>query len=81
MPTHLAKYTINAVMIDGGAWMPDPEPHKREYKFDATDEAEAKKLAEDHTSAFYKEFFGPSVSLDELLEVKDVKFKDVKLEV
>ncbi len=32
MTTYLARYTTKAAMFDGGAWMPDQEPHYEEIR-------------------------------------------------
>jgi len=72
MPVYLAKYTVWAHMFDS-AWMPDPEPHKPEYRFEAKDAEEAARLAETHMETFKDEYFGPRATLDELLEVREIK--------
>ena len=81
MPQYLAKYTVNAYMFDGGAWMPDFEPHKKEHKFIAKDENEARVFATNYmySKGFREQFFAPSTTLDALLEVKDVEIKDNKV--
>lgn len=76
MPQYLAKYTVNADMFDGGAWMPDPEPHKPEYIFSAKDDDEARRLAEAHMRTFNEKYFGPSSTLDQLLQIAEVKIKE-----
>ena len=46
MEQYMAEYTINASMFDGGAWMPDPEPHQESHSFDAADDTDAVKKQE-----------------------------------
>ncbi len=73
MVEYLAKYTVRAYMFDGGAWMPDPEPHKVEYRFKAKTYEAAKKIAREHTSTFKDIYFGPCSTLDQLLKIEEVK--------
>ncbi len=73
--TYLAKYTTNSSMYDGGAWMPDPEPHKDEYRFQANGDKQAQRLAEEHKRDIGKRYFGPSVTLDSLVRIEDVYLK------
>ena len=75
MEKYLAKYTVRASMFDGGAFMPDPEPHKLEYLFEAKDETDAKKLAEEHRTTFNSRYFSPTSTLDQLLKVENVQLE------
>ncbi len=75
MQTYLARYTVWADMYDGGAFMPDPEPHKPEYRFDVDNKEKARKVAEDYIPELAKRFFGPRITLDELLEINEVELK------
>lgn len=79
MPKYLAKYTVNAMMCDGGCWVPDLEPHKPEHAFEAKDDEEAKKLAEERKIVIRKDYFGPTITLDELLKVeKNIELKPLE---
>ena len=78
MLKYLAKYTIKAAMFDGGAWMPDPETHHQERHILAEDDADAKKRAEGYKSEVGKGYYGPSVSLDSLIQMKEVALADDK---
>lgn len=73
MKNYLAQYTIKAAMFDGGAWMPDPEPHKREHSFQAQDSEQAKTMAEAHRLVLTKEYFGPMITLDRLVETTEIR--------
>lgn len=73
MPEYLAKYTTRAAMFDGGAFMPDPEPHYDEYRFEAETDGDAAKIAEEYKSTLGKEYFGSAITLDSLDQVKPVK--------
>ncbi len=70
MPKYQAKYTVKAMMCDGGCWVPDLDSHNPEHSFDAKDDDEAQKLAEEHKSVLRKDYFGPKITLDELLKVE-----------
>lgn len=69
MPEYEAKYTTNANMFDGGAWMPDFDPHKDVYKFKAKNNTQALNMAKAHKFDIGKKYFGPNVHLDELLKI------------
>lgn len=75
MAEYLANYTVWADMFDGGAWMPDPEPRKPEYRFSANNDEEARKIAEKHMKTFRETYFNPSSKLDSLLRIDDVVLK------
>lgn len=75
MPRYLAKYTIRAMMFDG-AWMQDPEAHHAEHKYIAENDAAAVKIAEDHKKAVGSNYFGPRVTLDQLLKIEEVEIKE-----
>ena len=67
--------------------MPDLETHMEEYKFNAKNDDEAKKIADEHKYSVGSNYFGPKVSLESLMQIKevqvevkqDVKVKDVDL--
>jgi len=80
MPEYLARYTVKALMYDG-AWMPDPEPHKPEFRFEAKNDFEARKIAEEHMDTFEKDYFHPIPTLDQILKVEDVLLKPKQLEL
>lgn len=75
MVEYLARYTTYAAKCDSGEFMPDSEPHKNEYRFDAPSKSKAKKMANEHISVIGKQYFGANTTLDSLLEVKDVRLK------
>ena len=82
MPKYQAKYTFTSVMCDGGCWVPDLETHMEEYKFDAKTDDEAKKIADEHKYSVGKNYFGPKVSLESLMQIKEVQVEvkqDVKV--
>lgn len=84
MPKYLAKYTFTSVMCDGGCWVPDLETHIEEYKFDAKTDDEARKIAEEHKYSVGSNYFGPKVTLEFLMQIKEVKVevsKDVKVKI
>lgn len=78
MPHYEAKYTTNTFMFDGGAWMPDPEPHKDTYKFKARNNEEALTTAEQHKIEIGRKYFGADVTLDELLKITPIELNSDK---
>ena len=72
MKNYLAVYSIKSSMFDGGAWMPDPEPHREEYRFEASDDGDARKKSEEHSRMFRKIYFGPQTTLESLMEVREL---------
>ncbi len=72
MPEYLAKYTTRAAMFDGGAWMPDQEPHYDEYRFEAENDEKAQKVADGHKAVIARNYFGPNITLDSLDKVKEI---------
>ena len=73
MSKSLGKYTVKSYLFDGGCWMPDPEEHKPEHRFEADNEREARRKAAKHMLSFREIYFSPTPSLDSLLEIKDVE--------
>ena len=52
----MAEYTVKSSMMDGSCWMPDPEPHQEKRHFEAADDAEAKKKAEEYKPEIAKKY-------------------------
>lgn len=73
MQKYLAQYTVNALEFDGACWRPFLEPDNLEYNFEAKNDEEAKKIAEEHMKTFKEKYFRPQSTLDSLLKVEDVK--------
>jgi len=65
-------------MFDGGAWMPDPEPHNHTATFYANSEHEAWKTAWNEVRATEKQYFGAQSTIDDLVKIEDVQLKDKK---
>ena len=78
MKKYRADYTIKAMMMDGGAFMPDPESHQESHLFDAADDAEAKKNSEGYKSKISKNYYGANIKLESLAEVRAVESQEPK---
>lgn len=75
MTEYHAKYIIKASMMDGGVWMPDPDAHIKEYRFSAESDAEAQRIAEEYKPVLARDYFGPSITLDSLCEIREIKIE------
>lgn len=73
---YMAEYTVRSSMMDGGCFMPDPEPHQEKRHFEAADDAEAKKKAEGYKPEIAKKYFGPSITLESVSEVREVELQE-----
>ena len=72
MKKYLAKYTTRAAMFDGGAWMPDPDSHHDEFRFEADNDGEAQKRAHEQKAVIAKQYFGSNITLDSLDQVREI---------
>ncbi|MEK6848149.1 MAG: hypothetical protein AABX65_00770 [Nanoarchaeota archaeon] len=72
MNNYIAKYRTNAYMFDGGAWMPDPEPHSDERVFRAKSSREARKMAEERKIEIGQRYYRARVTLESLFKVEEV---------
>ncbi len=71
MPKYLAQYKINAFEYSFGGW--EPYEDRKEFKFDAENEDEAKKIAEEHRREIRrKKLIGGNATLESLLEIKKI---------
>ncbi|MEK6863637.1 MAG: DUF1471 domain-containing protein [Nanoarchaeota archaeon] len=76
---YMAEYTIRSCIIDGGCFMPDPEPHQERRNFEAADDAEAKKKAEEYYPEIAKNYWGSSITLESVSEVREVELQKPEL--
>ena len=53
--------------------MPDPEPHHDEYRFEADNDAEAQKRAQEQKAVIAKNYFGSNITLDSLDQVREME--------
>ena len=80
MSNYLARYIIWADQYDAGFMLPDYEPHKPEWSFEANDLKEALGLAETHLEELKKNYFNPRDVSFEVLEVGSrVVVKDIPI--
>ena len=73
MPKYQASYTINAYEISFGSER--VYELKKEHRFDALNDDEAKKIATMQKIDIGRGLFDPTVTLDSLLEIKEVKLE------
>ncbi len=73
MPEYLATYTIFADLYKQGFFVPDPKPHRQQYKFEAVDPEEAFIKARDYMKNFIGTFFNAKSQISKLLDVDSLE--------
>lgn len=69
MPKYRVTYKTYR-MIHDGAWMDDPEPVYDNESFDAENDIEAFKIAEELLPRVSKRYLGPRTTLESVVELK-----------
>lgn len=72
MPDYLAKYRIESYYYECMTFMPD-ETRYDQLRFDAPNSEEAWKKATEYKKTIAADLFHPTITLEQLLEVSEVK--------